>query len=162
MERLWSPWRSQYVSTAGSDEGCFLCDHLAAEDDLGRGILHRATTVFVVLNAFPYNAGHLMVSPFRHLGDLDELSVEERSELMEVTTNTVRVMRDALSPHGFNVGLNLGTAAGAGVPGHLHVHVVPRWGGDTNFMPVIGETKVLPEGLTDTAAKLRPGFDRLA
>jgi ATP adenylyltransferase len=158
MDRLWSPWRSQYVTSADDDEGCFFCASLSAEDDERTGILFRGAGVFVMLNAYPYNSGHLMVAPLRHVGDPPELAREESHELTEVTFLAVEVMGKALAPHGFNIGMNLGRVAGAGVPGHLHVHVVPRWGGDTNFMPVIGETKVLPEMLADTDAKLRPHF----
>jgi len=161
MERLWSPWRSQYVTSAGGDDGCFLCDGLAGGDDAATGILYRGTHSFVILNAFPYNSGHLMVAPTRHVGETSELRSDEAHELMDVTLSSVKVVREAMSPHGFNVGMNLGRIAGAGVPGHLHVHVVPRWGGDTNFMPVVGETKVLPELLADTDKKLRPGFASL-
>jgi ATP adenylyltransferase len=161
MQRLWSPWRSEYVTTAGEGEGCIFCDHLAAGDDAKAGILYRAAKTFVVLNAFPYNTGHLMIAPKRHAGELLELEPDERAELMDVTCTSVEVIREGMSPHGFNVGMNLGRVAGAGIPGHLHMHVVPRWGGDTNFMPVVGKTKVLPEMLADTDAKLRPLFDRL-
>jgi ATP adenylyltransferase len=149
----------EYVGSADdSDDGCVFCDQLQLNDDVKAGILHRGKDVFVILNAFPYNSGHLMIAPVRHIGELHELSVGERSELMEMTSAAIDVLRDALSAHGFNVGMNLGRVAGAGIPGHLHLHVVPRWGGDTNFMPVIGDTKVLPEMLADTANKLRPRF----
>ncbi len=148
----------EYMSTAGSSDGCIFCDHLAAGDDEAAYILFRGPSTFVVLNAFPYNTGHLMVAPNRHVGDLSDLSSEERTELFDVTCRAVEVARDALGAEGFNTGMNLGSVGGAGIPGHLHMHVVPRWGGDTNFMPVVGETKVLPELLGDTAAKLRPGF----
>jgi ATP adenylyltransferase len=158
MERLWSPWRSQYVTSAGSDDGCIFCDQLDGRDS---GVLYRARSVFVLLNAFPYNSGHVMVAPLRHVGATKDLETAESHELMDVTLATVAVIEEALSPHGFNIGMNLGRIAGAGVPGHLHMHVVPRWGGDTNFMPVVAETKVLPEMLEDTRAKLRPGFARL-
>jgi ATP adenylyltransferase len=151
----------QYVGAAGEGDECIFCAHLAAGDDEAAHILYRAGAVFVVLNAFPYNTGHLMVAPTRHVGELRDLTADERHELMDVTTAAVQVVEEAMTPDGFNVGMNLGRVAGAGVPGHLHVHVVPRWGGDTNFMPVVGETKVLPEMLADTAAKLRPGFGRL-
>ena len=117
--------------------------------------------VFVILNAFPYDTGHLMVAPLRHVGDVSDLDTEERHELMDVTSASLDVLREGLAPDGFNVGMNLGRVAGAGVPGHLHVHVVPRWGGDTNFMPVVAETKVLPEMIEQTDAKLRPLFARL-
>jgi ATP adenylyltransferase len=146
------------VTSAGGDDGCFLCEGLAAGDDPATGILHRGRAIFVILNAFPYNSGHLMIAPARHVGETGELTQDESHELMDVTLRSVDVVNAAMSPHGFNIGMNLGRVAGAGVPGHLHVHVVPRWDGDTNFMPVVGETKVLPEMLADTDAKLRPLF----
>jgi ATP adenylyltransferase len=124
-------------------------------------VLYRGPSTFVLLNAFPYNSGHLMVAPHRHVGELQDLEQEERNELMDLSTKSVAIVKEELNAHGFNVGINLGQVAGAGVPGHLHVHVVPRWGGDTNFMPVVGETKVLPEMLADTDAKLRPRFQAL-
>ena len=151
----------QYVGTADDGDECIFCVHLAAGDDEAARILYRGSGVFVILNAFPYNTGHLMIAPNRHVGELHNLTPEERHELMETTTAAVPIVKEAMNAHGFNVGMNLGRVAGAGVPGHLHMHVVPRWGGDTNFMPVVGETKVLPELLADTAAKLRPGFARL-
>jgi len=165
VERLWSPWRMEYMTQSSEDSkgsgGCIFCDHLAESDDEGANIVYRGRQAFVILNAFPYNSGHLMVAPLRHAADLHELSAEERHELMDLTTEAIEIVRAAMRPEGFNVGVNLGEVAGAGVPGHVHVHVVPRWGGDTNFMPVMGETKVLPEMLADTAAKLRPGFAAL-
>ncbi len=148
----------EYMSVAGKNDGCIFCDHLAEGDDEAANILYRGETCFVILNAFPYNTGHLMVAPLRHAADVSDLSAEERSGLFDLTCRSIEVIRDAMKPEGFNTGMNLGTAGGAGVPGHLHMHVVPRWGGDTNFMSVIGNTKVLPEMLDDTAAKLRPGF----
>jgi len=152
----------QYINSGtGDDDECIFCKFLAADDDAESHILYRGATAFVILNAFPYNSGHLMVAPSRHAGELGELSADERSELMEITSAAVDILREALAAHGFNVGMNLGRVAGAGIPGHLHVHVVPRWGGDTNFMPVVGDTKVLPEMITDTDAKLRPHFSRL-
>jgi ATP adenylyltransferase len=149
----------RYVSASGSDsgDGCIFCAHL----DDGDGVLFRGATAFVLLNAFPYNTGHLMVAPQRHVGELDDLSDDERHELVDVSAQSVRIVREAMSAHGFNVGMNLGAAAGAGIPGHLHVHVVPRWGGDTNFMTTVGDTKVLPEMLAETEAKLKPLFDGL-
>ena len=122
-------------------------------------VVHRGRESYVVLNAYPYNTGHVMIAPKRHIGDLASLSETERTEIMELVTRTTVVIKEAMGAQGFNVGINQGQAAGAGVPGHLHVHVVPRWGGDTNFMPVVAETKVLPEMLADTYAKLRPGFE---
>lgn len=153
----------QYVSSAtGDDERCIFCVASEGEkDDLASHVLHRGRHAFVILNAYPYNTGHLMIAPNRHVGELDELSDAERAELMELTSAATTIIREGMSPHGFNVGMNLGRVAGAGVPGHVHVHVVPRWGGDTNFMPVVGNTRVLPEMIADTDAKLRPLFARL-
>jgi ATP adenylyltransferase len=146
------------VTTAGEGEGCFLCDNLAADDDAKNLILARADSTFILLNAYPYNSGHLMIAPNRHVGELEQLEESELFELFSETRRAVAALKQGLKPHGFNVGLNLGRVAGAGIPGHLHIHVVPRWGGDTNFMPVMGETKVLPELLQETATKLRPLF----
>lgn len=163
MERLWSPWRMDYMSTAAekNSTGCIFCDHLAARDDDAAHILFRGPHSFVLLNAFPYNTGHLMVAPLRHAGDVSELDETERSELFDLTCRSVEIIRSAMGAEGFNTGMNLGAAGGAGIPGHLHMHVVPRWNGDTNFMPVTGNTKVLPEMLADTYAKLKPLFDAL-
>ena len=153
----------QYVTTTNDDDsGCVFCSALEGAGDPGlTHVLHRGERVFAILNAFPYNTGHLMIAPNRHVGDVCALSAEERSDLMDLTCTAVSIVRDAMGAHGFNTGMNLGQVAGAGIPGHIHMHVVPRWGGDTNFMPVVGETKVLPEMLGETAAKLRPGFDAL-
>ncbi|MGH2730369.1 MAG: HIT family protein, partial [Actinomycetota bacterium] len=146
----------EYVSGASDSDECIFCSGLEAEDDGTSHILHRGPKTFVILNAFPYNPGHLMVAPNRHAGDITDLEPDERAEVMEMTSQSVAIVRDALAPDGFNIGVNLGRVAGAGIPGHWHVHVVPRWDGDTNFMPVVGQTKVLPEMLADTDAKLRP------
>ncbi|MFP5351623.1 MAG: HIT family protein [Actinomycetota bacterium] len=154
----------QYMSAAGEGKGsggCVFCDHLAQEDDEAAHILFRGESAFVLLNAYPYNTGHLMVAPVRHAGDLVELNEHERRELMELTSSSVDIIRRVMGAEGFNTGMNLGAAGGAGIPGHLHMHVVPRWAGDTNFMPVVGRTKVLPEMLADTYAKLRPAFAAL-
>jgi ATP adenylyltransferase len=148
----------QYVSTAGEGDACVFCDLLRAGADEDVHILYRGEQIFVVLNAFPYNTGHLMVAPLRHVGELHDLEPGERAELMEVSSAAVDHIAEAMAPHGFNLGMNLGGVAGAGIPGHLHMHVVPRWGGDTNYMTVVGETKVLPELLDDTYRKLRPLF----
>ena len=144
----------------GGDEGCFLCAHGKTDDDEAAHVVHRGDGNFVVLNAYPYNTGHVMIAPYEHVGDLASLSDAARTEMMDLITRATLVIKEAMNAQGFNVGINQGAAAGAGVPGHLHVHVVPRWGGDTNFMPVIGQTKVLPEMLADTYAKLKPGFSR--
>lgn len=153
----------EYISGSGDadPEGCVFCDHLAQGDDEKARILYRGHTTFVILNAFPYNTGHLMVAPSLHVGSLTALTPAERAEMMELASSATKVVRAAMGAQGFNVGINVGEAAGAGIPGHLHMHVVPRWGGDTNFMTTIGDTKVLPEMLDDTYKKLRPGFDAL-
>ena len=148
-----------YVSnTGGDDDECVFCAHLAEDDDEATHILHRGERSFVILNAFPYNTGHLMIAPLRHVGELTELTDQERDEVMSLTSRSVSLIREVMGAHGFNVGMNLGQVAGAGIPGHLHMHVVPRWGGDTNFMPVVAKTKVLPEMIAETDAKLRPLF----
>lgn len=145
----------QYISNAKSSGECIFCAEFAPRRS---NPLYRTELSVVMLNAFPYNTGHLMVAPGRHVGALDELTTAERHDLMDVTTLATTVIDHAFNPHGYNVGMNLGASAGAGIPGHLHIHVVPRWEGDTNFMPVVAETKVLPEMLAETESKLRPGF----
>ncbi len=138
--------------------GCIFCEKPKETDGAGNLILHRGAAAFVILNAFPYNPGHVMVSPFRHVGSFTDLSREERLEIMDLLALAHDVIEKTMRPQGANVGVNLGRAAGAGIIGHLHVHLVPRWDGDTNFMPVIGETKVIPEGLSETYRKLREAF----
>ena len=158
MERLWTPWRLAYVTEATVEApGCIFCEALAqiATDPL---VVYRGRATFVILNKFPYNNGHLMVVPHRHVGWLGALERVELDELMELTQASERALRDVYRPHGFNMGLNLGKSAGAGVLDHLHMHVVPRWTGDTNFISVVGETRVLPEELPATAVKLRAAF----
>ena len=160
MERLYSPWRLAYVTAASGDASgaCIFCEALSHRDPL---VLHRGTHTFVILNLYPYNNGHLMVLPNRHIARLADATPEELSELMSLTRIAEIAITEAYSPHGLNMGLNLGKPAGAGVLDHVHMHVVPRWNGDTNFMSVVGETRVLPEELTVTAERLRPLFQRL-
>ncbi len=156
MERLFRQ-RMDYLRSAPSDE-CFLCADASAGDLPGSLVLYRTDLCLVVLNRFPYNTGHLLISPLRHVGALEDLTTEERSEVMELTLRAIEALKASMSPEGFNLGANLGAAAGAGVPGHLHMHLVPRWSGDTNFMPVVGESKVLPETLEQTYTRLRSLF----
>ena len=139
-----------------TDGGCVFCD--LPHGDESERILARGPLAYVVLNKFPYNPGHLLIVPERHVGDLEALSAEENAELQQLLQRSVRALREESQPHGFNVGMNLGGMAGAGIPDHLHWHVVPRWSGDTNFMPVVGETRVLPELLAETAHRLAPRF----
>ncbi|MCS7117740.1 MAG: HIT domain-containing protein [Thaumarchaeota archaeon] len=157
MERLWAPWRMGYIERAvksGAKEGCVFCEKFNESDDRRNLILIRGRRAFVVLNAFPYNTGHLMVATVRHTGDITRLRDDELTEMMELTRLSVGLLNRAYRPSGFNVGMNLGKAAGAGIEDHIHMHVVPRWVGDTNFMPVIGETKILPELLNGTYERL--------
>ena len=139
---------------------CLFCELAALGDDEAAMILHRGGRSFVLMNAFPYNPGHLMVAPFRHVGDVEALEPDEVLDAGLEVRRAVRAVREEMSPDGYNIGMNLGRVAGAGIPDHVHWHVVPRWNGDTNFMPVVGETRVLPESLEDTFAKLRPRFER--
>jgi ATP adenylyltransferase len=160
MDYLWSPWRMQYIESApGSDEdleGCIFCAiRDGAEDDR---VLARTELGYVVLNKFPYNPGHLLVVPSRHTGEVEDLDADEHVAMMALLARSIRALRSASQPHGFNVGMNLGRVAGAGIPDHLHWHVVPRWKGDTNFMTVVGETRVLPELVAETRDKLGPYF----
>ena len=159
-ERLWSPWRMEYIRAAGAEdaEGCIFCDLPPQDDDEKNLILARGEHAFVILNRFPYNAGHLMVAPNRHEGEYEDLSEDEVLEVHRLLQRAIRALKEEMEPHGFNVGMNLGRVAGAGIPGHLHWHVVPRWGGDTNFMPVVGGTKVLPELLEETRDRLAARF----
>jgi len=160
MERLWSPWRMEYLEAARDEEpeGCVFCALLEQEDAEAARVLARDELAFVALAKYPYNPGHLLVLPVRHTGELEALTPPEHAAIASLLGRGIRALRETADPHGFNVGLNLGRVAGAGIPEHLHWHVVPRWGGDTNFMPVIGETRVLPELLAETYRKLAPRF----
>jgi ATP adenylyltransferase len=161
MERLWAPWRLAYVTSAsGGATDCIFCNTSAP----GRGdlIIARGRVSFVILNLYPYNNGHLMVVPNRHVPSLASLTEEEQTELMRLTRHSEIALSEAYSPNGLNVGINLGRSAGAGVADHLHIHLVPRWSGDTNFMTVVGNVRVVPEALEATKAKLEPIFARLA
>jgi ATP adenylyltransferase len=162
MDYLWSPWRMEYIESAKDepDGGCVFCALLRAPESSGERILFRDDLGFVTLAKYPYNPGHLLVLPIRHIADLDDLTAEENASTAGLLQRSIRALRAVSDPHGFNVGLNLGRVAGAGIPEHLHWHVVPRWGGDTNFMPVVGKTRVMPELLADTFERLKPHFDR--
>jgi ATP adenylyltransferase len=161
VERLWTPWRRTYLEGGDSHAtGCFLCAHAGdADHDRENLVVFRAPLAFVLLNLYPYNSGHLLVAPYAHTGDFAGLDPEVASGLMQATQRAVDALHRVYAPNGFNVGMNLGKSAGAGVPDHLHVHVVPRWDGDTNFMPVVGETKVLPETLEQTRERLAGVFE---
>ena len=158
LERLWAGWRTEYVSAAGAegpaDEGCVLCRVVEADSH----VVWRGSQAVAVLNAYPYTSGHLMVMPRRHVGELEDLASDEAVELWSAVRDSVRAIKAAYQPQGINLGANLGRAAGAGVPGHFHVHVLPRWNGDTNFMTSVAEVRVLPEALDASAEKLRAGW----
>jgi ATP adenylyltransferase len=160
MDRLWSPWRLAYVTSSGDQPGCIFCAAITA-GDADPLVLFRGTTCFVILNLYPYNNGHLMVVPNRHIASLAAATAEELGELGRLSQTAEIALTEAYQPHGMNLGVNLGKAAGAGVLDHLHLHLVPRWNGDTNFMTSVGEVRVLPEQLDQTAGRLRPIFERL-
>jgi len=148
MKQLWAPWRKSYIEQ-GTSGGCIFCDNAKGRNDRKNHIVSRAATCFSMLNLFPYNGGHLMVAPFRHVAVLDGLEDRELAGLIALVRDSISLLKRALRPDGFNVGMNLGLVAGAGVAHHVHVHVVPRWSGDTNFMPVISGTKVIPQALDE-------------
>lgn len=159
MERLWAPWRLEYI-TADRVEGCIFCLFPQQDDDRGNRILLRGERAFVIMNAFPYSNGHLLIPPYRHVADLSELTDEESLEIMQLTQRSLLALKETSKPDGFNIGVNQGTAAGAGIADHVHMHIVPRWNGDTNFMPVFADVKVIPEALETTYDKLKAIFDR--
>lgn len=164
MDRLWSPWRYDYINSGSSSEkskpvGCVFCAMLEAEDtDESKYILHRAEHNFVVLNIYPYISGHLMIVPYAHLAEIAAAPKEVTDEMMDLTKRAQSVLGEVYRPNGFNLGMNLGRAAGAGVADHFHMHILPRWIGDTNFMTTVGETRVHPEDLATTYRKLRGRF----
>ncbi len=161
MERLWAPWRLEYiVEEKGS--GCVFCTAASTQDDAKSLILHRGETCFVILNRYPYSNGHLMVVPFAHVAVMDDLREAELLELMVMTRRATQIVGRLMQAEGFNIGLNVGRVAGAGIEEHLHIHVVPRWSGDTNFMPVLGDTKVIPQSLQACYDLLAPAFQEQA
>jgi ATP adenylyltransferase len=157
MDRLWSPWRYRYVSKKGLEE-CIFCVNPALHDDKGTYIIHRAQKNFVLLNLYPYTSGHLMIAPYAHVPSLSECEPSTLQEMMLLAQRAEAALRKAYSPTGFNMGLNIGESAGAGIAGHIHMHVLPRWPGDANFMTTIGETRVIPEDLDTTYRKLVEAF----
>ncbi|MCR4440130.1 MAG: HIT domain-containing protein [bacterium] len=161
MDTLWAPWRMEYIK-ATKPRGCIFCTKPRQSDDRRNLIPYRGAHCFVILNYYPYNNGHLMVVPYRHVADLAELTAEEQGEMMALIAQSTRALTVTLKPQGFNIGFNLGKAAGAGVEDHLHCHVVPRWVGDTNYMPILGHTKVVPDALENTCATLAEAFAELS
>jgi len=157
MQRLWAPWRESFI-LGRKERGCIFCKRIKAKNDPRHFILYRGKNSFVILNLYPYNTGHLMVVPNRHIGSPEDLTAQEAQELMTLSAKSVVALRSALKPEGFNLGMNLGRTAGAGIADHIHIHVVPRWSGDTNFMPILAETKVLSLGLKTVYARLKKAF----
>lgn len=155
MDRLWSPWRYRYVSTTGPSGGCIFCEKAASSDDRENLVLLRAERNFLLLNLYPYTSGHLMIAPYQHVATLADAEPETLEEMMRLTARAEKALRGVYRPEGFNVGMNLGECAGAGVPGHIHMHVLPRWPGDASFMTSVGETRVLPETLETTYDRLK-------
>ena len=158
--RIWAPWRLAYVTDASKDneEECIFCAKPREDDDEANLIVHRGESCFVILNLFPYTNGHLMIAPYEHLGRLQELAPETTAEMMGLAQRAMTGLERTYKPHGYNIGFNQGRVAGAGFEHHIHMHVVPRWGGDTNFMPVIADTKVMPETLEQSYEALKGAF----
>jgi len=157
---LWAPWRMEYIR-GEKESGCIFCNRIPQANDRENLIITRGKSCFVIMNRYPYNNGHLMIVPNRHVGALENLTIEESAEMMHLLQKSARVLNEAMHPHGFNVGMNIGKAAGAGIDDHLHFHIVPRWPADTNFMPILGHTKVVSEALQDTWASLQKIFTEL-
>jgi ATP adenylyltransferase len=160
LKRLWAPWRLEYIQSADELEGCVFCRAAETSDDEGL-VVHRGTHGFALLNKYPYAAGHLMVAPYRHESEFGELSADEVVEIHRLAAAGLGALAQSMRPQGFNLGWNLGRVAGAGVLDHVHLHVVPRWAGDTNFMPVLADVKVLPETLADTRGKVAASWPRV-
>lgn len=158
MNHIWSPWRMTYIENAKTVEGCVFCNAQAKEDIVENLIAFRGKFSYVILNRYPYTSGHLMVIPFVHVPNLESLDSKTRADMMELTSQCTTILKNIYKTESFNVGINIGEAAGAGVLGHVHIHIVPRWAGDTNFMTSVGETRVLPESLEDTYKKIQTAF----
>ena len=158
MDYLWTPWRYAYVSTTEKAVGCVFCDAAAEKDDAKARIVYRGKQCFIILNTFPYTPGHVMIVPYQHLDELQKLPSEAANEMMALSQRMETVLRELYHPDGINLGMNIGKAAGAGIAGHIHMHVLPRWVADANFVSVIGETRVLPETLEETWRRMRGAF----
>ncbi len=160
MENLWRPWRIKYI-LGDKEKGCIFCDKLREQKDTENYILRRSETSFIMLNIYPYNNGHLMVVPYKHVASFEGLSKDELGELMQMVNLCTELLKKTMRPDGFNIGVNLGRVAGAGVKDHVHIHVVPRWTGDTNFMPVLADVRVIPEGLDSVYESLARAVETL-
>jgi ATP adenylyltransferase len=161
MERIWAPWRIDYIIGGERETGCIFCSKPSSTGDDDNLIVHRGNGAFTMMNKFPYNNGHLLVAPFRHAPDICSLDAEENALVIQEVCCAIQVLKSVMRPNGFNVGINMGAVAGAGIEEHVHYHIVPRWHGDTNIMPVLADVKVIPEHLLSTCRKLRDEFERL-
>ena len=159
MSKLWAPWRIEYIGTPKEEDGCIFCQKADSNDDENSLVLHRGNQSYILMNLYPYSNGHIMISPYKHTSDTNEISDVCNNEIMTFANGTMNILRIAMNAEGFNFGANLGKAGGAGIEEHIHYHIVPRWVGDTNFMPVVGNTKVVIEGLVETWTTLKPHFD---
>ena len=157
MKVIWAPWRIEYIRMK-KPAGCILCDKPQQNNDKENLILYRGKYNFIMMNAYPYNPGHLMIAPYRHIARLEDFNPDELHDHIEVLTIANKVLREVINPDGFNIGINLGKVAGAGIDDHIHSHIVPRFNGDTNYMPVIGDVKVIPEAMAATYDRLKEGF----
>ncbi len=160
LEILYAPWRFKYVTKAVEEKKCIFCEALKKSDDEAL-ILLRSRKAFVIMNLYPYNTGHVMVAPIRHVASIEDLTDEEILEIGRLVKLSMKAIREALHPHGFNIGVNIGRVAGAGIEDHVHIHIVPRWNGDTNFMPVVAGVKVIPQDVRETYRLLKPYFEKL-
>lgn len=160
MEKMWAPWRMEYIRSI-KQEGCIFCDKPGAEDDRDNLLLFRGKTCCILMNLFPYNNGHLMIAPYEHNHEMESLPVETLTEIMQLSQECIKILRKEFKAEGFNLGMNEGAIAGAGIAEHIHFHIVPRWAGDTNFMPVMGHAKVLVQGLQESYDTLKPYFDKI-
>ena len=161
MDRLWAPWRMDYIKSSKED-GCIFCKKSKSKSDRENLVLFRGKEIFVLMNLYPYSNGHLMISPYRHTSDTNDLSELGNQEIMKIANDSITILKKTLGADGFNFGANIGKAGGAGIEAHIHYHIVPRWIGDTNFMPVIGNTKVMVGGLLETYNELKTSFDQLS
>ncbi len=160
MEKIFAPWRIEYIKME-KKEGCIFCELPKENEDEKNLILHRGKHAFVIMNNYPYNPGHVMVAPYRHVGAWEDLNDEEVLDINALVSLMIRAIKNAMNPHGFNIGINLGRVAGAGIVDHVHVHIVPRWDGDTNFMPVLADTKVIPQAMNETYSELKKALSAL-
>lgn len=161
MEHLWAPWRMAYIDSGGEkDGGCIFCVKAAEDNDAENLILHRGERCFVLMNLYPYNNGHLMIAPYVHVPSIEELDAPTLTDIMTTAQQCLAALRDAMHPHGYNMGINQGTTAGAGIADHVHFHIVPRWNGDTNFMPVLADVKVMPDYLENTYRQLKDAWPK--